>query len=150
MSLSRHALFLAAFVLVGCGDGVTRRAVSGNVVVDGQPLNKGLIEFDPLDGQVTRGSATIDEGKYALSSGEGLSDGKYRVRIISTARTDPIPVPPGHVGPPTIPKDWIPKKIPDKYNRASTLEIVVTSGSNTFPFDLDGDLKDDLKLGRRN
>jgi hypothetical protein len=132
------AAALWAGAAAGCGDGVVRREVSGTVRVDGDPLPKGQIEFDPLDGQPTRASAGIADGAYRLGARDGLADGRYRVRIIATGRTDPIPVPEGHVGPPPVPKEWQVRKIPDRYNRNSDLAAEVGDKENVFPFELKG------------
>ena len=146
MQLSRLAgLGLAFFWIVactGCGDGIVRQEVSGSVKFNKGDLANGLIEFDPLDGQATRTDATIQDGQFHLAKHEGLSEGKYLVRISATGRTDPIPVPPGHKGPPVIPKEWLPIHIPDRYNRNSKLTIEVKASENNFPFDLASDPKD--------
>ncbi|MBA4064672.1 MAG: hypothetical protein C0501_13350 [Isosphaera sp.] len=132
------AALAAALFAAGCGDGVVRREVSGTVRLEGTPVAQGLIEFEPLDGQPTRTSADIKGGEFRLPQNEGLADGRYQVRISATGRTDPIPVPPGHVGPPPVPKEWQVRKIPDRYNRNSDLAVEVGDKENVFPFELKG------------
>jgi hypothetical protein len=57
---------LGAFALVlgGCGNRQDRHEVAGAVTLRGRPLDDGIIQFDPLDGQATGGGAQIVQGKY--------------------------------------------------------------------------------------
>jgi hypothetical protein len=77
------AILCLTLVGVGCsGDG--RRPVSGSVTVDGDPLEDGIIRFEPLAGTPGSGSGTaIVSGRYALPAEKGLFPGKFRVRIES-------------------------------------------------------------------
>jgi hypothetical protein len=133
---------LSDLVCTGCGDGIIRREVSGTVTLNKTNLANGLVEFDPLDGQPTRTDALVRDGQFQLAKSEGLADGKYRVRISATGRTDPVPVAPGHKGPPVVPKEWLPIHIPDRYNRNSKLTIEVKASDNNFPFELVADAKE--------
>ena len=146
MQLSKLAtLSLGCLVIAacsGCGDGIVRHELSGTVKFNKADLANGLIEFDPQEGQATRTDATIQDGVFHLGKHEGLSEGKYLVRISATGRTDPVPVPPGHKGPPVIPKEWLPVHIPDRYNRNSKLTIEVKPSDNQFPFELVSDPKE--------
>jgi hypothetical protein len=137
--------FLLAAASAGCGDGIVRREISGAVNFNKKPLARGLIEFDPLDGQSTRMDALVEDGQFHLAKRDGLADGKYRVRISATGKTDHIPVPEGHVGPPPIPADWLPVNIPDRYSRTSKLMAEVRPSENQFTFDLVFDPKIDGK-----
>jgi hypothetical protein len=74
-----------AFASSGCGggDGLPRRAVSGTVTLDGQPLDKGLITFTPAGGggDSTSAAAAVADGSFAVAKDVGLVPGKYRVAV---------------------------------------------------------------------
>src|SRR5262245_10701223 len=69
----------------GCGgaeDAVPREAVSGRVTLDGVPLKRATIHFDP-EGQgsthpVAVGGVVID-GSYSIPKAQGPTPGPYRV-----------------------------------------------------------------------
>src|SRR5262245_9090044 len=115
------ALFL---VLTGCSnDPLGRHAVSGAVKVDGAPLAKGNIAFQPMDGQPTQGGAAVTDCKYSVPRDGGLVAGKYRVAINA-----PIPGTGGKPDenampgdPPAPPKELL----PPEWNRESTKTIEV-------------------------
>ena len=75
---------LGLFVAVGCGDGhPPRKQVSGQVLIDGQPLTFGFVRFVSNHGRPA--SAKLDdEGKFTLSSyGEhdGVIYGVHSVEV---------------------------------------------------------------------
>ena len=61
-----------ATVAVGCGgdDELPRQAVSGDVTLDGKPLEAGVIEFQP--------DASQAQGEFATAVGAVIQDGSYR------------------------------------------------------------------------
>jgi hypothetical protein len=129
-------LILAGFLAssVGCGgDNLGRQAVSGSVNVDGTPLQKGTINFQPLEKGVGSG-ASIEGGKYAMARKNGLPAGKYRVVINApvpgTGGQADLSAPPGEPPPPPqelIPEDW---------NAKSEHTIEIKSGKNEHNFDV--------------
>jgi hypothetical protein len=135
----RTCLGLLILGIAGCGDDLgNRQEVSGVVTLQGQPLDDGAIEFTPLesqqpDGVETKSGAPIVQGKYVIPQGQGLAPGKYRVRI--TAGTPDPPPQPGELPSPTFgppPQE----RVPAEYNTQSRLEATVTSGANTFNFEI--------------
>lgn len=73
---------------VGCGDdtGIAKRySVYGKVQLKGQPLEKGRIDFHPMDAEKCRpATGEIKGGEYTLTtltSGDGALPGKYKVTI---------------------------------------------------------------------
>jgi len=134
-----YGLFSAALVMTfgGCSeksDGLPREAVSGTVTLDGQPLQKGLIQFLPSSQkEVMSGGAVIDGGKFSIARNEGLLPGTYRVEISSSTGLEPPP--PGE--PPGPAKATAKDLIPEQYNLKSTLTAEVKAGgANTFEFPL--------------
>jgi hypothetical protein len=123
-------LFACAAIIVGCGPGneLGRRPVSGTVTLDGQPLERGSISFQPV-GDGTSSGATIENGTFSIPEQRGLPPGTYTVRIYSSqdgVMADEIP---GEIRPPRelIPSDW---------NTDSKHQIEVNGGDNTFTFDI--------------
>jgi len=133
---SSVALVAAAFaglgLFGGCGgDSLGRQPVSGTVNLDGSPLSKGTINFQPVEKGIGSGTS-IESGKYAIARKDGLPPGKYRVVINApsggAAATD---APPGDPAPPPqelIPEDW---------NTKSDHTVEITSGGkNEHNFDV--------------
>src|SRR5687768_14889169 len=78
----RHLLTVVALVaLGGCGDSQNRSEVTGRVTLRGQPVDDGIIQFAPLDGQPTGDGAQIAQGQYRIPKEKGLAPGRYRVSI---------------------------------------------------------------------
>jgi hypothetical protein len=134
----RLGLVLTAFSLSlnGCGgDPLGRHAISGTVTVDGKPLEKGNIGFQPTEGQATSEGAMVVAGKYNIPRDSGLVPGKYRVSINA-----PVPGTGGKPDenslpgdPPAPPKELIPKE----WNSASTQFVEIKpTGPFTFPFEV--------------
>src|SRR5262245_8842990 len=73
---------LALAVLPGCGSGPSRSEITGTVLFKCQPLDEGVIEFEPLDKQGSKSGATITNGEYKIPRDKGLFPGRYRVTII--------------------------------------------------------------------
>jgi len=130
------SLFLLT-VLQGCGGGGVRfAAVSGKVTLDGKPVAKALVTFNPVPqpGSNIAGdsaSGTTDEnGQYTLKSyvqgswKDGAQVGKHKVTIslqVSRGEGD---------------RSIIRETLPKKYNQETTLEADVTSGKNEKDFPL--------------
>jgi hypothetical protein len=135
------AVLLSALVCgAGCESGATddlpRNGVSGTITLDGQPLAKGLISFDPDKGQADAVSAgaVVTEGSYSIARNEGLTPGKYRVSIRSSAGGESAAT---KEAPGMPPKKREKDPIPEKYNAKTTLSAEVTEGgSNVFDFEL--------------
>lgn len=72
-----------AFVLVGCGgDELGRVEVSGDVSLDGTPVEAGRVNFIPEG--ATKGPASggaINDGTFRISREHGPVPGKYLVRV---------------------------------------------------------------------
>jgi hypothetical protein len=133
-------LVLVIALTAGCDSGPRRLPASGAVTYRGQPVPEGFILFQPQDpgrGQTT--GTVVSNGRYALPAAEGLSPGRYTVRITAadparraaaTPRmgADGIPVADGTA------REWL----PPRYNTQSSLEIdAAPGGPTTFDFNLD-------------
>jgi hypothetical protein len=121
---------------VGCGGAPAGlHAISGTVKLDGAPVEKGSIGFEPMSDQRTGGGAVIAAGNYAIPQAHGLAEGKYRVVVHAPApgsegKAAPNAAP-GEAAPP--PKDLI----PPEWNESSTHTIEVTKqGPYVFPIEI--------------
>jgi len=106
-------LLITASLCLGCsGNSAGRYAITGTVNLDGSPLDKGNISFQPLENGRTSSGAVISAGKFAIPGDKGLPVGKYRVEVHAAAPGAPAPDPnavPGSGPPPPkelIPPDW--------------------------------------------
>src|SRR5438270_10062031 len=67
----------------GCGSkGPVRHEITGKVTYKGQPVEEGIISFEPLDGQGSKDGDTILNGNYRIPKDKGLFVGKYKVTIV--------------------------------------------------------------------
>lgn len=73
-------LGLVTFV-VGCGGETTNTVkISGNVTVDGTPVDKGSITFVPADGNTISAGGVIVDGKYTAD----VPPGEKKVMVLGT------------------------------------------------------------------
>lgn len=110
----------------GCNSRPTTVALQGEVTYDGQAVQRGSIEFMPIE-QTPGPSAVapIADGRYLLQSKYGLlPNGVYQVRITAyrkTGRTEPNRIDRG--GPPVeIEENFI----PPAYNTQSALKLRIS------------------------
>ncbi|WP_150106161.1 hypothetical protein [Rubinisphaera brasiliensis] len=133
MRKSLLCLALAVSGLVGCGsssDGPELISVSGQVMLDGQPLQSGSILFKDPEGKARSYFATIEDGTYETR----IETGKRRVEV-SAIRSVPGKMVPNAEGDGMEPASE--QYLPAEYNKLSTLEIEVDhSGENDFDFEL--------------
>jgi len=121
----------------GCGqsDPLGRRAISGTVNLDGQPLEQGAISFEPAGAGKTSSGGLITKGRYTIPKDKGLPVGKYRVVINAAAPGTEGELPPG-----AMPGDDVSlaqELIPPEWNTNSNHFIEVTdSGPSEFSFDV--------------
>ena len=138
--LASVVLLLAAG-LSGCGynNPLRRKAASGKVIVDGQPLPRGSISFvSKVRQNGVRSGAVITDGEYALPIEKGLPPGEYAVSILDAGGgTAAERVKNTNMLPGSEPFVQIQQRIPPKYNFKSELIREVTAeGPNVFNFDI--------------
>jgi len=132
-------LFAAVGVLAGCGpdNPLGRKALHGEVKFEGAPLDKGMIEFHPLNEGGVQSGGPITAGRYAIPAHEGATPGEYRVVIFDTPEAPPLP--PGHMPGDDLPPQ--PKlKVPAEWHSKSQKKIEVKSGG-PFDFNFEIDTK---------
>jgi len=140
----RHLTFLATAVLTitGCGgpsDGLAHQAVSGEVTLDGQPLESGSIVFVPIESEGTPTGGEIIDGSYAIPAKDGPTPATHAVSIYAkkpTGRKLPDPNNADEV----IEEKY--EIIPPKYNVKTDLKAEVKEGGeNRFDFKLTDAIK---------
>ncbi len=98
----------------GCGDGRPRRVpVSGQVVIDGQPLTTGAVRFYPSDGRPATGEIDAN-GRFSLFTyepGDGCPPGTHRVAVFSSEEVN------------STTRHWY---TPKKYASANTSDLTQT------------------------
>jgi prepilin-type N-terminal cleavage/methylation domain-containing protein/prepilin-type processing-associated H-X9-DG protein len=118
---------LSLLALLGCDggtDSLPRVAISGKVTLDGKPLGKGAIAFDPdqTNANPVQVGADVVGGAFSVPRMSGPTPGNYRVSIMSAgagaglapgeapgappkaAPKEEIPNRPGRGAPPWLPK----------------------------------------------
>lgn len=149
--MQRHGCTLGLVILLifgsaGCGDtahdDLPRRAISGMVTFDGQPLKSGFIQFQPAS--QTEGMAAggrIVDGRFDVPQDQGPVPGSYKVQINSLDEAPPPAAPvdelPGAIQVPN--RRALPSRtIPPRYNAQTILTAVVKSDdNNTYEFKLE-------------
>lgn len=134
--LAACLLACGSLVLTGCGaDTGGRVPVAGEVFLDGQPLDRGSIEFHPQDAQGTLTGGMVTDGAFDIPAAQGAKPGKYQVRVFAAsagAEADPN-LPPG----PESEQQVAVERIPARFNLESELEAEIGSGGNRdLRFDL--------------
>jgi hypothetical protein len=118
----------------GSGDHYNRHAISGVVMLDGQPLSSGNIIFYPeQQGPVVSGGH-VSDGKFEIPKKQGLPAGSYKVSITSSQAIQSNSKNPEElvINPPDV-KSLIPKK----YNTETTVVSKVEDTlKNVFTYEL--------------
>ncbi len=112
------------------------RQSPGEIKLAGTPLKAGMIQFMPTaPGAATPGATAITDGKYTLSTSDGLIPGPYQVSVTSAPSAATTPSSNQMPGDPLPP---VKDPIPSIYNAKTTLSATVTeAGPNTFNFELE-------------
>ena len=119
----------------GCAGGddeLARQAISGKVTLDGLPLPKGQIVFDPATSATgTRTGGPIVDGTYQLTKSDGPVPGAYNVLITAVSVVE---------GDPNDPAKKVKRTrdaVPAKYNARTTLHVEIKAdGSDGLDFRL--------------
>ncbi|QDT95947.1 hypothetical protein [Gimesia aquarii] len=131
------AIVLSIAMTVGCGGketGQERATISGSVTFNGEPIEKGIIEFIPTGS--TKGPTSggpIKNGKYDITE-KGPTMGPHKVLIRATRNTGKMV----DAGPQTggAKVEETEQYIPAQYNIKTTLEVTILSGINKQDFNL--------------
>jgi len=124
-------------LLAGCGRRSDRLAVTGEVTLDGVPLDEGAIRLTSTgSGKLSASGAIIHDGKFHVPQDKGLPPGTFHVEISSPDTAAPLVVYKGAPGEPALPPT-APERIPPEFNSNSKQTIELTAdGDNHFKFDI--------------
>lgn len=144
MKLDRGVnLFVAALtvaVSLGCGESANKHGripFSGTVTLDGEPLPKGYLIFEPKAGQPTQSGGMIENGTFNVPEKAGAAPGLYSVAIFSGSDPPPNNYSPGTPEYEAASMRAPGEQVPPKFNINTTLTAEVKSGEeNVFKFDL--------------
>lgn len=131
-----HAIGLGVLLVgIGCTRSQPNVAtITGEVRLDGQPLEQGSIRFLPAEGvEGSVAGGEIVNGHYQLSGKAGPAIGWNRVEINGTRKTGRMiskPFPQRGTVEETV------EAIPPRFNTASTLRFEVETGDNTADFEV--------------
>ena len=121
---------------LGCGKkGPRRAAASGNVTLDGVPIEKGVIQFLPVEGTVgPETGAVISNGQYDIPHERGPVVGKSRIELRASKKTGgKIQDPTGRTG---VMTDEYKEVFPPSANSKSTLVRDIKDEPNKLDFDV--------------
>lgn len=124
----------AVFLVCGCAE--KKAAIGGRVSLDNEPVEIGVITFEPVDGTKSPSSgAQITKGEYQIPQDQGPFPGTFRVEIRVSRKTGKR-IPAGSPAPAGTMVDEVVEAAPEKYNKESTLRFEVKPGTNAANFDL--------------
>ena len=128
------SLLATSLIALGCGSGEPPRyGVSGKVTVKGEPVDEGVVQFVPLDGQASNSTALLKNGDYAVPKDKGLFAGKYKVILVAYEAANMGGEAPGVSTPKSGSKGGA--VIPPEYGANSKQIVEVKAGqTNTFNF----------------
>jgi hypothetical protein len=120
----------------GCGTRSDKLPVSGEIKLDGVPLETGAIRLTSIgDARVQATGAFVENGQFDIPQSKGLSPGTYHVEINSPNDDAPPIMDRATPGGPGIPTQ--PDRIPPEFNINSKQRVEVTAdGENHFVFDV--------------
>ncbi len=128
--LSRLALLgLALALSAGCSGGAAVGTVSGQVSLDGQPMQKGQIKFVPADGKSAGVGVDVVDGKYTAR----VPAGEVKVEITAdrvTGKQKMYDTPDS----PTV--DKVVPGVADKFNVRTELKMTVVAGTQEKSFEV--------------
>ena len=75
-----------SFEIAGCRES-GRMMVSGNVMIDKKPVDRGLITFESVSDPGKPTGASIANGKFAIDKSHGLLPGDHKVILQAQRRT---------------------------------------------------------------
>ena len=135
VSAGRLALLVIVIAAAGCGPASDRLPISGQITLDGGPLDSGSIHFTSKGGEkLLATGATVQNGEFHIPQEKGLPPGTYFVEISSPDTSAPLVAYQGEPGQPRLPPT-APERIPAEYNADRTIEVTA-DGDNRFTFDI--------------
>jgi hypothetical protein len=123
----RTLLLLLLILLLGCNRGPAVGTIKGQVTLDGQPIDGGLIRLVPADGNSQPADCIITAGAYTIT----MPIGEKKVEIYWTKTTAP-----GNLDTASQGTEQVIPLVPAKYNTQTTLTHTIEKGVTTKDFAL--------------
>jgi hypothetical protein len=122
--------FCGLVLLAGCS-GSSEATVSGDVLVDGQPLKRGRIQFLPAAGTGAPAEAPVADGKYTLA----VAPGEYKVKVSGDRVTGKVKM---YETPDSPTVDKVEEAVDAAYNDRSDLRMTVQRGAQEKRWEVRG------------
>ena len=122
------AFLVSVLAVPGCQRDTTAE-LSGTIMVDGKPLEKGSIGFAPADGNGQTAGGEVMAGKYSVKVPIGLMKVEIRYPKVVGKKKD-YDAPGGKF------YDLFDESLPAKYNDETQLTLEIKSGKNQKDWDL--------------
>jgi hypothetical protein len=132
IALSVRAMIVCtacAVVTAGCSRGVKLLTINGRVTVNHQPLEHGVIHFQPADGLGPGAEAVVAAGNYQIAS----TAGHKKVSILGFKKVGKVSIG-GPGGPET---DKLEQIVPAKFSDPNQTELVCDVSGSDHPLDFD-------------
>jgi hypothetical protein len=123
------ALCVAAAVLPGCGPPTA--TVSGEVTVDGQPLDNGVISYAPAEGAGDAVTAVVEKGKYHVRTTPGNKWVQISAPVVVGQRKE-------YNGADAPLVDITEERLPERYNAKTELKFEAKAGANVKDWSVEG------------
>jgi hypothetical protein len=136
-SVGRLSLMIVACAMViGCGPKSDRLKVTGDVTLNGAPLDGSIRFVSSGGGKLVASGTSVENGKFTVPQEKGLPPGKYVVEISSPDTSAPPVRSRSAPGEPALPPT-APERVPAEYSTEGKHTIDVTAGGdNHFTFDI--------------
>jgi len=139
------AMCLLASLASGCG-GIYDASVTGKVTLEGSPVPRGTVSYNPVQQGPTAYGLIKEDGSYLVRVGreEGLPAGEYRVSVVANEESTPNKNPslPPTPGKPITPR-WY------RSSKTSGLNATVSAGANKIDLELTTEPPTDWKPPKR-
>jgi hypothetical protein len=124
-------ILILGVLALAAGCGPASCSIQGEVTMDGQPVENGLITYKPISGEAGQAQAAIKGGKYSIAS---ATPGTMRVTISVQKAVGKSKV----YDSPDSPERVEYKEIaPERYNTKSELQKDIKRGANTINWTLE-------------
>ena len=131
--MRERATILLALVLTAAlsGCGAPTATVSGEVTVDGQPVDNGVISYGPAEGTGAVVTAVIQKGNYRVQTTPGNKWVQISAPVVVGQRKE-------YNGPNAPLVDITEERLPERYNAKTELKLEVKAGDNVKNWSVEG------------
>jgi hypothetical protein len=124
--------------IAGCGGGSPdgRYPVSGTIMFGGEPMDHGLVSFQPVDPEGKTSSAgRVEKGKYSITGAKTLVPGEYTVVVTCEEVSGETQTFTDAMGK-THSSQKLVTYVPEDWGVFSTHTVTIKAGKNKHDFDI--------------